>query len=521
MVISYGGVKITFQDCTADKISVEYDGEGKEIWAVHILDRRWKWKECGQISGYYNVRRGADDIVPGTEKSPRELATLCLQAMGETRYDVSALPDTPRPEIEWDYTLPAEALAKICDDYGCRVVLQLNNTIRIVQAGMGNQLPIDATSTEGSVEPDPPERPDSLVFVAGKTRYQVGMALEAVGLDFDAAKKTIVVKPIDQLSYAPTFNGVKSWKDSDIHEFNEITTKKFRELAKKCVFKWYRIKLPFTVPQTKEVISDRTRILPIESIQIAKQLDDLNRQEPRPAWVYGSFADECVGLDSTDSTEAVPVADFATKPKGFYSGSFDVDTERGIVQFSDPVYRYGSEEAANPESMYLYPATLYLLTTISVRDEFTRAWRRWTQKRTLSGYRSGTNPRYITREDIAEEIYYEYQNGAFVEKRNTPTVESQARYYLDATERAYQFTAPSSVSYAGFRPINLDGAIQQVTWALDESGFARTRASRNREELLYVPSYKERRAMEKVREALKKERETERQKSEKAKKAQA
>jgi hypothetical protein len=77
------------------------------------------------------------------------------------------------------------------------------------------------------------------------------------------------------------------------------------------------------------------------------------------------------------------------------------------------------------------------------------------------------------------------------------------------------------VSYAGFRPINLDGAIQQVTWALDESGFARTRASRNREELLYVPSYKERRAMEKVREALKKERETERQKSEKAKKAQA
>ena len=60
-------------------------------------------------------------IRPGTEKKPQALATLCLQAMGEDDYDVSALPNDARPEIDWSYQNPAEALQQLCDKLGCRV----------------------------------------------------------------------------------------------------------------------------------------------------------------------------------------------------------------------------------------------------------------------------------------------------------------------------------------------------------------------------------------------------------------
>ena len=93
LLVSYGNTQLVFPDCKVDRISVETDGEGHTVWGLSILDRRWKWA-WGRISGYYNVRRG-ETLVKETEKRPQELATLCLEAMGETGYDVSRMPDIP------------------------------------------------------------------------------------------------------------------------------------------------------------------------------------------------------------------------------------------------------------------------------------------------------------------------------------------------------------------------------------------------------------------------------------------
>jgi len=80
--------------------------------------------------------------------------------------------------------------------------------------------------------------------------------------------------------------------------------------------------------------------------------------------------------------------------------------------------------------------------------------------------------------------------------------EKAAKHYLDAVEKQYQTTDPSSFTYGGIQKIDVDGAIQQVTWNVSDDGFATTRASRNREELLVVPSYNERRMMERLQDAL-------------------
>ena len=71
----------------------------------------------------------------------------------------------------------------------------------------------------------------------------------------------------------------------------------------------------------------------------------------------------------------------------------------------------------------------------------------------------------------------------------------QAGYYLDAAEREYNQEYPQSVTYAGLQQLELDGAIQQVTYQCGPRGFT-TAASRNTEDLDRTPSYKEKRQME-------------------------
>jgi hypothetical protein len=74
-------------------------------------------------------------------------------------------------------------------------------------------------------------------------------------------------------------------------------------------------------------------------------------------------------------------------------------------------------------------------------------------------------------------------------------VNSQCDYYLDAAEQTYQTTYPQTIRYVGLRgDIELDGAIQQIVFAIGPGGCTTT-ASRNDEQVHKYPSYNERRAL--------------------------
>ncbi len=141
LVLTFGETRVEFPDCKLDYGTVERTAGGL-ICRLALLDHRWRWR-FGQISGTYNVRRddsqlqkNADDA-DNSERTPQQLATLCLEAMGETQFDVGDLPNESRPSVEWDCVVPADALAALCDQLGCRVVLQLNNRVALRRAGVG------------------------------------------------------------------------------------------------------------------------------------------------------------------------------------------------------------------------------------------------------------------------------------------------------------------------------------------------------------------------------------------------
>src|SRR5262249_2380883 len=134
--IAYDGIpNLVFPNCRLLHHTFDYTPEGL-IWRLSIADRRWKWK-YGSITGSYNLDWPDGSLNKLTELDAKGLASLCFDAMGESQYDVSALPGKVRPEVHWDHTNPAQALADLGDNLGCRVVLGLDNIPRVLPTGIG------------------------------------------------------------------------------------------------------------------------------------------------------------------------------------------------------------------------------------------------------------------------------------------------------------------------------------------------------------------------------------------------
>lgn len=212
LAITYGSkVKIVLPDCKLDLASYRSD-DGGQTWTIRCMDRRWRW-QYPTISGVYNQRTpdGEFDAFPTLppkdlnaailkakgDKTPQELAKLLLDAMDETNYDVSQLPNHTRPAVNWDHSNAAEELARLCDSLGCRVVLGTDNRVHLCLLGSGQSLPSNQVES-GGFSFDPPDMPDALLAVCGPTAYQIRLHLEAVGLDLDG-----IIKPLKDLSYNP------------------------------------------------------------------------------------------------------------------------------------------------------------------------------------------------------------------------------------------------------------------------------------------------------------------------------
>lgn len=155
--INYDSTTISFSNCKIDQATYEVSPQG-QTWTLSIFDRRWRWSGLGTISGSYN--RKNDDGSLTTDailQTPQQLMSLVLNALNESDYDVSDVPNTTNPSVEWDGARPDAVLSYLCDQLGCRVVLQLDDTIKICLVGNGADLPIDDTVISNSLTIDPPD----------------------------------------------------------------------------------------------------------------------------------------------------------------------------------------------------------------------------------------------------------------------------------------------------------------------------------------------------------------------------
>lgn len=572
MAITYGdNVRIEFPDCRLDMASLTA-GDSGFTWSMKIRDRRWKW-QFGEITGSWNSLRPNRTIDPYYEKTPRELATLCLRAMGETNFNVSQIPNDTRPMVQWDYDNPAEMLQRLCETVDCRVVLRTDNAVWICRNGQGAVLPSTRISS-GGYGFDPPEMPDSIKFVFGPTRWQMKINLEAVGIDVDGK-----VKLIKDLSYNPggegeeygwakedpyTFAGlIKYPTNAQITEFNAqlkaagkqplspagvpVTQKlgaigsQIRQLALSCVYRMYRISIPATkqynIPEFGG-FADMRLLLPLNdellteanaNDQTGKEVIDgfpLRQKAQVTGIFYNQIGDPKTEVNTTNGTK--------------YSGSFSIDQERGIVVFSDPVFLRlrVADSTEFPAGIPLstgsiivpkgsfsnMPAVLSLECTFNMKDVNTRVPVRHTIEKKLTNNTFRTKAKIVKRDDVilthrvehetatipanwgltSVATFDQYKAGLDVPLKvfkvitNKAEVEQKARYYIASEQQACAPKESVSYSYPYIIRIELDGAIQQVTWSVGESG-ATTQAGRNNEFNLQVPSYNERRSVEILR----------------------
>ena len=126
--------------------------------------------------------------------------------------------------------LASEALSQLCDNLGYRIVLGLDNEVRIERLGQGSTLPNTPDISSGGVTVNPPDVPDRITIIGSEPdQFEWDFELEAVGLDVGD-----VLVPIDKLSYAPE----AGWTKTDItNDFNFLEEPRNRERAKKSVFR--------------------------------------------------------------------------------------------------------------------------------------------------------------------------------------------------------------------------------------------------------------------------------------------
>lgn len=463
LICTFGPVRFAWIDALADYAQFEFNSAGRVV-GITILDRRWKWA-YPVISGHYNVRDRTGEIFKdkGTEKAPKkdfavsdstrtpkELIELCLKALGETGYELDALPDDIKMEVHWERENAAQALQQVCNAVGCRVVLQLNNKVAIRKIGRGRDVPVGLVE-DYSAQLDPPDKPSKLKVVCGPTWYQVDLELEAVGMERDGT-----VEKIDDLEYKPS----GGWKNVAPELMDEVDSDQDNALARTWVFRGYRVKLPVKVKGYKDSPLKFMKQIQLmdEQVYTKKVLD---RVQNRQAIVWGEWFDEDAGEASEDKLSD---ANEYLLARTVVPHSFSVDHENGLILFTRPVF------IADDNGENLRPAKLKLRTAIQIRDAKTASWVRHDKELNFDP-KAKTEPREL----VVPELRLEYAAG---KERNRAEIDKELQKRIDVMKADYEFKTPEFVRYIGWYPIELDGAIQSVTWTLDGSG-AKTTVQRN------------------------------------------
>lgn len=242
----------------------------------------------------------------------------------------------------------------------------------------------------------------------------------------------------------------------------------------------------FRIPGYSGTADQLWQLLPLENGLVETCKDGDGIEHPRPVVLEGIYWPE--SFDAKNHPQ-IQVCD----------GQYALNTKTGIVEFARPVVKLFTSASG---LHMLTAAELYLTVAHGVKDKTTRVLEHFSSEHRLSGRPLGTGPHLVHRDDVVRTVIGKYQgkspSGSPTD--NLPTVANEATASLDAALDEFKIKRTAEIEYAGIVPIAPDGAIQQVVWAGGLEG-GTTKAGRNHEFSLVVPSFKERRAAEKQRAA--------------------
>lgn len=497
----FGNESLVLKDCKIDTASTTLDENGL-VWSLKILDRRWRWS-FGEIYGEYNIVGFGGDLIPAHERAPQVLAEYLFQAMGETNYDVSALPNDSDPHVEWDGNNPALELETLVHNLGCAVCITNDNTVKIVKLGSGASLPENGNISNDSLSINPSDAPDTIVVNGGNTLVQAWLRLRAVGLDF---KGTIA--PIDRLSYKPAGNtgnpnggwAFESHLFPNVNETLEVGGVEIsaRKLATQTVWRWYQVdlvrtnagklKLLMNVPFGIGQILYGRQITPINDFLVDAEFDDTGNEFPAPCKVWGTFWKYNAGPPENVTQE--------------YEGQFSVIGDKLVVQFDKQVLKWGGEDVGWQE------ADIYLLCSFFVRNYQTHAFHRY-QYRLPTGQNNGTGPEVVNDDGLQLQVkmtskppFNSESQFKWAEVVGVKELDGDGKYLAQLALDKYQNDGTAERTYNGLIAIDTDGAIRQVRYSMDDNSGFETRASRNTESIPLIQIYNNKRERNQLKRLL-------------------
>lgn len=545
--------RVVLPDCKVTGISGQAAGDG-QVWILRIEDRRWRWPGLGTISGHYNRVDERGKLVPWTIRSPEELCRLCLAAMGENpaTYRLIVPPgltsqvganvdrylelgenfrqSITNPEVIWDNTPPAEALARLVEQFQCRLIYQPNlNRVLVAPLGRGRALPPGPCEVIAPAV-NAPIVPRRVGIVGAPIRIQCRVPLEAVGKEWDGS-----FRPVNDLSYKPP----GGWKNclpptfAAVVATDRLSYFEAVSLAQESVFRCFRVrnidpgqpmaKGPLALPwfgklkRRHQIILQPTKAeqvvpAPRGNVGQAGNAGAFATSGIRPefyngysrdqqAVVYGRVDKACVN----QVTWVGPPVN--TKATDKVRVSFAIDPMQQVVTFAEPVWR--RDTFGNGESVYSFPS-LVLETAVLVTHQETGAFIRYEQSYPVAGGRGPDE--WQSRDDVQISIVGDYtvtESPSLSQPDDRHVLKGfrfldladaipRADYYAKSLADKYQLTGGGTNQYVGIVPIDPDGFIQQVSWGIGAGGPSTT-ASGNSEHSAFVLPYPDRRRNENLR----------------------
>jgi hypothetical protein len=506
----YSNLQVPLLDCKIKSSRLRIGDSGQFIH-IRIQDRRWRWK-YGEVSGEYNVTDSDGSYVAHIKKNAQELAVILLNAMGEYNIDVSGLPTDQWPERQWVCSNPTNELDKLCDQYGCRVVLGIGtDPVTVQRLGVGTPLPpvarinIDAGITSSDM-------PDHIAVCGDRILYDGVFTLEPIGIEFDGS-----LKHIDDLSYRPE----AGWVTDDFSnlrfplitpDLTEEERRRAQVLAERAIFRWYRpVDLKGIWAGSGSVPYSSANVVSINQFDIQPYRTGsadggLGYKVKNPSLVYGSHI-RIQSPNQVAGKEGSSALPFDIVP---YQSSIGKDD---IVRFNEKIVTHlGTDKFS-----VLTAPSLFLHAGFFLRDYDTWLEQRWRWARQTRNPPIGTGTLPIHTEALKYEVSFNYLTDSQGYLTSTGT---EPVYLGTATENSEQLISASedlidgvipkfsssfraSATYVGLQPIRPNGLIRQVTWQVTDgstgsiggvSGNAFTLASLNSETDPYVKGYRIRRS---------------------------
>lgn len=298
----------SFKNCRLVRSTVT-EGNGGARWReVQIEDRRWMWSD-GHFACYgeYNIEHGGTNTI---RKTARELGVLLCVAMGETGYDVSALPNTDGsgdPTV-WDGDNPGTMLMELCSKWNCIPTLSNQDTLVVKKLGEGRLPSPDSRQMDFTVAKEPEIIPSAFVYEGGETHLQHELVLEPVGMEISGANTGEWV-PIDQLSYTPGGAGSGGWgltvAGNGRNGFMNVTAGAARQMARNHIWNTYRIKASSSCPLGKTQ-------LPIPPHFLTRQVGGTGQKMPaNPSTPEAAARRKYFQLGAGDQWRILPLNEFA------------------------------------------------------------------------------------------------------------------------------------------------------------------------------------------------------------------